>query len=321
MSADFNSDVNFDNSSLANTLNTELTDGLSSADIPVPTWKPLPDIPDGDIQSVKLPDNLAPSIKDVTAGLGTLTGVGTFDIIMQAMRAQLVKLKDEQSLDTAAIASIISSNITPILEQSCNFALQASQIAVSSAIQAQEAQASYWKAISSREQAYQSQADAYNSRIGAQVAIAQLKQGLSEVALTKCKILEANGQYNLLKLQTETALTQISDTLSDNKPVAGTIGLENQIKQQQIKNMEEQIKVSEEQIKLYEAQRAAYDLDGKIKVTSIWSSNYQTLIANGTLDKVPDVLQLDKTNDMFSKLSRAAGMENSAGIDGNNALG
>lgn len=309
-----------DNSGQANTLRDELVKDEPLPSISMPEWQTIPDIPNGDIVPVKVPENLVPKPTDVTVGYGTLSGDGAFDIFMQAIKAQLGDMKDAGTLNQGQITTVLTQVIPSVLQQAVEFSLQAPTIAAQSAATYAQAQASYWASVGAREQAYAVQAQAYSARIDAQVRLAELQLSITNVGLTKMRILESNEQCNLLKLQALIQQAQIRDELPDG-PITGSIGRDNKLKDQQILNMQKDIDVKNEQIRLYVYQERAYDLDGKIKVASIWSANYQTLIANNTLDTVPDVLNIHRTNDVFTDLLNASGMNGHDGIDGPNANG
>lgn len=305
-------EISFDNAETANTLKEELVRGESLTPITLPNWEAIPSIEDKPIPDVVLPKNMAPLLSDVTVGAGSLTGTGSFDVFMQAIRAHLADMKAEGTLDNTAVTENLLNNIPGIMQQAVSFAVQAKSVELQSIATAEQAVATYWQAVASKQSAYTAQAEAYTARINAQVAVAGLQLQMAQVALTKMQLVQANEQANLTKLQSEIAYTQISDNLTDGSPVAGSINIDNLVKKMQINLMNEQIS-------LYKAQERAYDLDGKIKVTSIWSSNLQTLIANGTLDTVPDCLNIENTNTLFTSLRTAGGLMHKAGIDGFNA--
>lgn len=310
-----------DNSSQANTLKEELIRGESLPSVTLPDWQTIPDIPAENIVPVQVPEVLEPKISSVTVGSGSLTGTGSFDVMMQAFRAHLNDMVKKGHLNEGQLSTVITQVMPSVLQQAVEFSLQAPSIAAQSAATYAQAQTAYWNSVGTREQAYATQAQAYAARVDAEARLAELNLSYTNIALTKMRILESNEQCNLLRLQAAIQNAQINDSLPDGSPVAGSIGRDNQLKEQQLRNMQKDIDVKNEQIRLYIYQERAYDLDGKIKTASIWATNYQTLIANNTLDAVPDILNIKSTNSVFSGLLTAAGMNGRDGIDGPDANG
>jgi hypothetical protein len=223
----------------ANEIFEELMEGVS-----------LPTIPAVDLSGVnfQLPapgvlDDALVKLTNDDLTTKVVNGTGTFDVLMQALRAHLQKEFESNRITGEQYAKVYVGLTEGAMAQAVQFLIQRD--------------ASYWQAITAQQQALAAQAQVITARVqleAAKVQLAtisvehQLKQ--AEYALTKLKLATEDKAYGaaafnlqyllpqqekLLKEQTETARAQTMDTRSDGiTNITGAVGKQKALYTQQI---------------------------------------------------------------------------------------
>ena len=188
--------VNTDNSSpLANALFTALTAGVNippSPDFSDPKYDFTPD------QSSALYSNVAgATIAEVTAGEGTLTGPGAFDVFMQAMDKHLEREFKGNRITGSQYAEVYTAVANQVMAQAVSFTLQKDQ--------------ARWAAITAQMQA--------------RIAEIQATEALINLERTKIEAANANFQLNLTAAQYALTKLQLATEEANHDSVTADVAI------------------------------------------------------------------------------------------------
>lgn len=195
----------------------------------------------------------------------SLTGTGTFDVLMAALRIHLQKEFDGNRITGEQYAKAYVALADGAMQQAVSFLVQRD--------------AAHWQAITAQQQALAAQAAVATAHVQLEIAKVQLQSlrieantNKANFALTKMKLATEDqgyqaakyqtstllpAQFALLKEQTETARSQTLDTRTDGTtPIAGTMG------QQKL---------------LYGQQITSYKRDAELKAAKIFSDAWITM--------------------------------------------
>ncbi|UAT28909.1 virion structural protein [Dinoroseobacter phage vB_DshP-R7L] len=188
--------TNTDNSStLANDLFTALTAGVTipaSPDFTDPKYDFTPD------QTSELyKDIVGATIAEVTAGEGTLSGPGAFDVFMQAMDKHLEREFKGNRITGSQYAEVYTAVANQVMGQAVSFTLQKDQ--------------SRWNAVTAQMQA--------------RIAEIQATEALIRLEQTKIEAANANFQLNLTAAQYALTKMQIATEEASHDGVVADVAI------------------------------------------------------------------------------------------------
>jgi hypothetical protein len=246
--------------------------------------------PSGDL--VSIPTKI--SNQDLTTK--SLTGTGTFDILMAALRVHLQKEFDNNRITGEEYAKAYVALVNNTMASAVSFLVQKD--------------AAHWQAITAQQQALAAQAAVATAHVQLETAKVQLlmmrtqtKLEEANFALSKMKLATEDqgyqaakyqteimlpAQFALIKEQTETARSQTLDTRSDGTTVIkGTMGQQKQLYGQQI---------------------TSYKRDAELKAAKIFSDAWITMktIDEGLLP--PEGFTNDSLNAILTSLKTNNGI-------------
>jgi len=173
-----------------------------------------------------------PVIRDLTTGI--VGGDGYFDKIMASMRAHL-----EEEYSKGRITG----------DQFTKAYIELTSLAMNTALQFMTARdQGYWQAVTAQQMAQKAEVDVVTSRVGlatakvgyasaegqAQILEAQYVLAVLQTAGESAKYDLATSQIELVEEQKETARSQTLNTRTDGAVVAGTVGKQKELYDQQI---------------------------------------------------------------------------------------
>jgi hypothetical protein len=243
---------------LANSLTTSLTADENFALPEVDLTSPEFQLPagDGDFgNAVRLTN------ADLTTGV--VGGTGTFDALMKSMKAHLAEEYEKGRITGEQFSKVYMGGLESALGNAVQFLLGRDQ--------------SYWQAVTAQLNAQAARAAVVTARVQLETAKVQLqatrleaKKSKAEYALTKMKISSESAAYCIAKYnleyilpanlkmiqeQAETARAQTSNTRTDGTPIAGSVG---------------------KQVELYDQQITSYKRDSEVKVAKLFTDAWIT---------------------------------------------
>lgn len=172
---------------------------------------------------------------DLTEGLNTLTGVGTFDELMKAMSAHLEDQYSKQRIKGTDYANVYLGSTQTLMQQAVTYLLERDK--VSKQLLLMDAQI----ALAGQDLLNkQKEGDLLTQQIELatkQVLLAakQLEIADKELLKADADIAKANAEVDVLVERKETEYAQTHDTLSDGStPVLGQLGKQNDVRAEQI---------------------------------------------------------------------------------------
>lgn len=249
-----------------------------------------------------IPTILAPTLTDLTAGDGTLTGAGAFDIIMKAVNKHLEAQYQKQRLSGAEWGKVYIQGIELALTQAAQYLVQINQTAwagetakrqaemleIQKKILIQDHATKVLETITAKMGLAKMQIDAY-------VAQGGLVFNKVKIGDIFHDILAKEAQQKLIDEQVDSARAMTKDTLASGAAVAGQISIDKSLKTKQITLVEEQIDAARAQTKdtligglvavtgilgsqksLYDQQRQSYIHDGMNKAAKLLSDAWTT---------------------------------------------
>lgn len=223
----------------ANEILTALLAGVDFAAIPDVDFND----PDFQLPAPGALGNLPVKLTNEDLTTKTVNGTGTFDVLMQALRAHLQKEFEGNRITGEQYAKVYLGLTEGAMAQAVQYLIQRD--------------GAYWQAITAQQQALAAQAQVITARVQLEAAKVQLaalvieaKKGEAEYALTKIKLATEDKTYGsaaftldyllpqqekLLKEQVEAARAQTMDTRTDGLTnVTGSIGKQKALYTQQI---------------------------------------------------------------------------------------
>lgn len=185
---------------------------------------------------------LIPPLTNASYTQGTVDGTGTFDVMMQGVKAQLKEEFDKGRITGAEYTKAYVSLVQVVMQNSTQFLLGRDQ--------------AYWQSVTAQTAAITARVNLELAKYQALTAQIQAITGMAQLALTKAQIgtedakygqlafqidslmpaqlLLTQGQVALVKEQAEVQHAQTLDTRTDNFPVTGLIGSQKLLYAQQI---------------------------------------------------------------------------------------
>jgi hypothetical protein len=184
---------------------------------------------------------------DMTSG--SIDGVGTFDVLMQGMKAQLREEFDKGRITGAEYTKAYTSLVQTTMQFAVQYLLGRDQ--------------AYWQSVLAQTQAVTARVALEQAKIQAFTAQVEARNAAATLALTKAKLGTEDAQFGQLKYQIDTMLpaqlnqvttqTQVTakqvtlvaeqteaqraqtlDVRTDGQTVAGSTGMQKQLYTQQI---------------------------------------------------------------------------------------
>lgn len=237
----------------ANTLFTELTEGLGiTLDFPTFVLPPEIALP----PETGLPYEDLPPITLEQLTTKAVDGTGVFDVLMQAISAQLQSEHKANRITGGDYAKVYLRALTQVLATGTQFLLQKDRSLLEN-MQLQEAiklaQAQRIRALveaqTARGQLQLVQAELLNTQLKAHTSINEF--ALSKMALVTGYngILSSEAQVNLVNEQVEVQRAQTWDTHLDGTPIAGLLGKQKALVDAQMLTQKEELDATRAQTK------------------------------------------------------------------------
>lgn len=180
---------------------------------------------------------------------GATDGTGTFDVLMQGMKAQLREEFDKGRITGAEYTKAYTSLVQSTMQFAVQYLLGRDQ--------------AYWQAVLAQSQAVTARVQLEETKVQAFTALVEARNATANLALTKAKLGTEDAQYGQLKYQidnllpaqltqvttqtqvtskqialvgeqTEAQRAQTLDVRTDGQAVAGSMGKQKQLYDQQI---------------------------------------------------------------------------------------
>jgi UDP-N-acetylglucosamine enolpyruvyl transferase len=173
---------------------------------------------------------------------GAIDGTGTFDVMMQGVKAQLKEEFDKGRITAAEYTKTYVALVQVVMQNATQFLLGRDQ--------------AYWQAVNAQIAAVTARVNLEMVKYQALTARIQAETAKADLALTKAKIGTEDAQYgqlkynidNLMPVQLQVAQNQVKlvgeqvevqraqtlDTRTDNYPVVGVLGQQKALYAQQI---------------------------------------------------------------------------------------
>ena len=249
-----------------------------------------------------IPNIPALTLASLTAGEGTLTGDGAFDILMKAINKHLDVQYKKGSISQAEMAKVYIQALELALTQASNYLVastsaawegetakrQAELLEIQKAIVTQESRTKILETITAKLNMTRTQLDAY-------VAQANMVGSKVKIGDVFHDILAKEAQEELLIEQVDQARAATKDTLRTGGAIAGMIVLDKNLKTKQVTLVDEQIDAARAQTKdtvigglipvggilgsqksLYDQQRQSYIHDSMNKAARMLSDAWTT---------------------------------------------
>lgn len=203
-----------------------------------------------------VPNIPALTMADLTAGEGTVTGTGAFDILMKAVNKHLEGQYQKQRLSGVEWGKIYIQGIELALTQATNYLVeankatwagenakrQAEMLEIQKATLVQEHSTRVLETITAKMNLAKIQVDA-------NVSMGTLVLGKAKIGDMYHDILAKEAQQLLIDEQVDQARAATKDTLKSGAAVAGVISIDKSLKTKQITLVEEQIDAARAQTK------------------------------------------------------------------------
>ena len=243
-----------------------------------------------------------PTLASLTAGDGTLTGNGAFDVLMKAINKHLEEQYKKQRLSGAEWAKVYIQALELALSQGAQYVVasnnaawqgetvkrQAEMLEIQKKTLIQEHSTKVLETVTAKMNLAKIQIDAYVAQgglVGTKVKIGDVYHD----------ILAKEAQQKLIDEQVDTARAMTKDTLASGAAITGQIAIEKNLKAKQIILVDEQIDAARAQTKdtiiggtapvegilgsqksLYDQQRQSYVHDSMNKAAKLLSDAWTT---------------------------------------------
>ena len=241
------------------------------------------------------------TLDSLTAGEGTMTGNGAFDVIMKAINKQLDDQYKKQRLSGAEWGKVYIQGLELALSQAASYMVastnaawagelskrQAEMLEIQKATLLQEHSTKVIETITAKMMLAKIQIDA-------QVAQGGLVAQKTKIGETYHTILAQEAQQKLLDEQVDTARATTKDTLVSGAPIGGQAAIDKSLKTKQLGLVDEQIDAARAQTKntvvggttvggilgsqraLYDQQKQSYVHDSMNKAAKLLSDAWTT---------------------------------------------